>query len=302
MNLPILVWIFLALIWGSTWLMIKIGLNDLPPFTFAGIRFVIAVIPLAFLVWLQKKPLPRDSQTWILMIGTGLLVFTFNYGLVFWGENHISSGLTAILYTLLPLFGLVMAHFRLAAEPMTWQKVSGVILGIAGVALIFSRQIEFVGSMAMWGSAAIIIAAMGTSYANIEIKARGQALDPLVLTTIQIFVGMLPLLGIGLLSEGNPLEFNWTPLAWFSIFYLALIGTSLPFVLLYWLIKHMEITKVQLMPLVSTLIAVLLGWVILGEELSWRTALGGVMILGGLAVATLLGRRRPALSSVEGQN
>src|SRR6184192_350704 len=94
-----IVWLILCGIWGSTWLFIKIGLNDLPPLTFAGIRFVLASLIL-----------------WSLIAISGMLQFTFNYGLVFWGEQHISSGLAAVLQSTFPLFGLVIAHFYLPHE------------------------------------------------------------------------------------------------------------------------------------------------------------------------------------------
>jgi len=293
-NLPILVWLLLSTIWGSTWLFIKLGLEEnLPPLTFAGIRFVIASIPLAAWLLIRRIPLPKQPYDWAFMIGTGLLMFAANYGLVFWGENHIPSGLTAILYTTLPLFGLVMAHFLLPSEPMTLPKVSGVLLGIAGVVVIFSHQLQIEDPMAIWGGLAIILAALGTAFASVLIKARGVHFNPFVLTTVQMVSGFVPMLAIFIPMEGNPLYFPWTPLALISLLYLALVGSSLTFVLLYWLIKHMEVTRTQLMPLMSTLIAVILGAIVRQEELNWRTAVGGAAILVGLLLATW----RPTLTT-----
>src|ERR1051325_7045486 len=94
-KMPVLVWLVLALIWGSTWLFIKLGLEDLPPFTFAGIRFVIAVLILSIIVFLRRRPLPRSLRDWVLIAGTGFLAFSINYGLLFWGEHRVSSGLAA---------------------------------------------------------------------------------------------------------------------------------------------------------------------------------------------------------------
>src|SRR5918911_4093121 len=115
-KLPVLVWLVLSLIWGSTWLFIKLGLEDLPPFTFVGIRFVIAVIILSTIVIIRRRPLPRDLRDWVLIAGTGFLAFAINYGLLFWGEQHISSGLAAILQTIIPVFGLILAHMHLPSE------------------------------------------------------------------------------------------------------------------------------------------------------------------------------------------
>ncbi|MFQ5709747.1 MAG: DMT family transporter [bacterium] len=291
MNLPILVWLLLSTVWGTTWLFIKVGLERLPPLTFAGIRFVIALVPLLILLFLRRLRLPRNTRDWWLIVFTGLLIFSLNYGLVFWGENYIPSGLTAILYTTFPLFGLVIAHFYLPSEPMTLLKLAGILLAILGVTIIFSNQIRVDNALAIWGAGAIVVASLGTAYADVLIKMRGQHLDPLVLTIGQMAVGLVPLLFLGFVLEGNPWSYQWNSKAWIALFYLALAGSSLTFVLLYWLIQRMDVTKTQLIPLASTLIAVLLGKLILNEELNWRTTVGGTSILLGL-VCTSWGHRR----------
>ena len=132
-----LVWLILCCIWGSTWLFIKIGLDDLPPLTFAGIRFVIASAILFAIVAARKLSLPRLKSDWKLLALTGVLSFSCNYGLIFWGEQHISSGLAALLQATIPAFGLIIAHFYLPGERMTPRKVVGVVLGILGVAVVF---------------------------------------------------------------------------------------------------------------------------------------------------------------------
>src|SRR5215212_10887524 len=102
-----IVWLILCGIWGSTWLFIKLGLADLPPFTFAGVRFVIAAIILFAFIRIRHIELPRARRDWLLLAITGILSFGLNYGLVFWGEQHISSGLAALLQATTPAFGLV---------------------------------------------------------------------------------------------------------------------------------------------------------------------------------------------------
>lgn len=235
---------------------------------------------------LRRQRLPAAGSDWKLISITGVLTFTLNYGLIFWGENYISSGLTAILFTTLPLFGLVIAHFHLPSEPITLRKVFGVLLGILGVATIFSNQLHVDTANAVWGCLAVVSAASLGAYAGVLIKAHGKHLDPFTLTTGQMLVGFGPLLVIGYLLEGNPSAHSWTGEAWLALFYLAFVGSSLTFVLLYWLIKRIDITKTQLIPLASTLVAVLLGRVVLNEELDWRTGLGGAGILAGLVMST----------------
>ena len=230
----------------------------------------------------------------MLIAGTGLLAFTINYGLLFWGEQRISSGLAAILQTIIPVFGLVLAHLHLPEERLTWQKFAGVVLGIAGVALIFSNQMETGGTAAFQGSVAIVIGAFGAAYSNILVKARGGHLDYAVLAAGQMIAGLIPLLIVGIGFEGNPLNLRWTPLALFSLFYLALVGSAIAFLLYYWLVRHMEVTKTMLIALVTPLIAVCLGMFVRGEELTWRIAAGGVCIMAGIGVIVLRKMKRAA--------
>lgn len=286
-KLPVIIWLILALIWGSTWLFIKLGLEDLPPFTFAGIRFVIAALILSVVVVVRRRPLPHERRDWVLIAGTGFLAFSINYGLLFWGERRISSGLAAILQTIIPVFGLILAHLHLPQERITLPKLVGVLMGIAGVGLIFSNQMETGGPEAFRGSVAIVVGAFGAAYSNVLIKARGGKLDYAALAAGQMIFGLVPLLIVGIVFEGNPLKLRWTPLAVVSLFYLALVGSAVAFLLYYWLVRHMEVTKTMLIALVTPLIAVTLGMIVRGEELTWRIAVGGASIMAGIGVIVL---------------
>jgi drug/metabolite transporter (DMT)-like permease len=286
-----LVWLLLCCIWGSTWLFIKVGLVDLPPITFAGIRFVIAAAILFFLIAFRKKSLPRESSDWSMLAITGILSFTLNYGLVFWGEQYISSGLASLLQATLPVFGLVIAHFFLPSERMTAAKVAGVLLGFAGVAVIFSNQLASPGRRAVAGSAALVLSAMCAACSNVLVKARGTNLDPTVIAAVQMFFGLIPLLVIGIPLEGNPFHYHWTPLAIICLFYLAIVGSVMAFVLYYWLMQNMDVTKTMLISLVTPVFAVLLGMLVLNEELNWRTFVGGAMIMFGISLIVLRRRR-----------
>jgi drug/metabolite transporter (DMT)-like permease len=288
---PTLVWIVLGLIWGSTWLFIKLGLKDLPPFTFAGIRFLVASIPLLVLLLVRKRPMPRRAKDWGIMFATGIATFSVCYGLVFWGENHIPVGLTSVLYTTQPLFGLVFAHVLLRDEPLTLRRLGGVLLGIGGVVLLFSQELSAKDPLALWGMCAILLSAVAAAAAAVVIKRWGGGIDPVWLTTVQMLCGFVPLLVLGVALEGSPFRLHWTPMAWAALFYLGFVGSALPFVLYYWLLQRMDSTKVQLIALVCTIVAVLLGGIVLYEALSWRTVLGAIGVLVGLAVTTWPVRR-----------
>ena len=165
-----LVWLVLCLIWGSTWLFIKIGLNDLPPLTFAGIRFVIAVFILTTIIWVRRVSLPRSRASWALLILTGILSFSLNYGLIFWGEQYVSSGLAALLQATIPVFGLVIAHFYLPQERMTPARIAGVVFGVCGVGVVFSNQLSVAGGTAFVGSVAMVLCSFFVAYSYVLIK------------------------------------------------------------------------------------------------------------------------------------
>jgi drug/metabolite transporter (DMT)-like permease len=280
--LPIVAWLVLCLIWGSTWLFIKLGLADLPPVSFAGIRFVVAAAVLWGIVAIRRTPLPKGFRAWGFLALTGSLVFSVNYGLLFWGEERTSSGLAAVLQATIPAFGLVVAHLLLPNDRMTLPKVLGVGLGIAGVAVIFSDRTTLAGPDALRGAIAIVVGALAAATSNVLVKARGNAFDPVVLAAVQMSFGLLPLVVVGRVLEGSPLAFHWTPRAVVSLLYLAVVGSVVAFLVFYWLLRRMDVTKVLLVSLVTPVLAVALGAVTLHERLGAPAFVGTAMILAGV--------------------
>jgi drug/metabolite transporter (DMT)-like permease len=291
-RLALLVWFTLCGIWGSTWVAIKLGLRDLPPLTFAGIRFAVAGVVLFVIIGLTGVTLPRSRRDWVLLAYTGFLTITLNYALVFWGEQHISSGLAALLSATVPLFGLPLAHRHLQSEPLTRWKAAGVVIGIFGVAVVFSGELGIGGPIALWASAGMVLAALASAYAGVLLKADGTHIEPSVLAGVQMIGGCIPLLVAGLALEGNPFRFHWTPLAVACLAYLIIMGSVLAFLMYYWLIRHMQISAVLLIPLLTPLIAVVFGVIFAGESISWHTAIGGVAIIGGVSLTILSVEKR----------
>ncbi|MGZ5430005.1 MAG: DMT family transporter [Thermoanaerobaculia bacterium] len=284
MPLPVLVWCVLCLIWSSTWLFIKLGLADLPPVSFAGIRFVVAASVIWGIVAIRRTPLPKGARAWGFLALTGFLAFSLNYGLLFWGEQRTSSGLAAVLQATIPAFGLVVAHFLLPSDRMTLPKVLGVSLGIAGVAVIFSDRATLAGPDALRGGIAIVAGAFAVALSNVLVKSRGESFDPVILAGVQMTFGLVPLVVAGFLLEGSPFAFRWTPRAVLSVLYLALVGSVIAFLLFYWLLRRMDVTKVLLIALVTPVLAVALGAAVLGERLGGRTFVGTAIILGGISL------------------
>ena len=293
-----LVWLVLCGIWGSTWLFIKLGLEDLPPLTFAGIRFVISCAIIFAIIRIRGLQLPRARRDWLLLAVTGILSFGFNYGLVFWGEQHISSGLAALLQATLPAFGLVFAHFHLPSERLSWTKIGGVVLGVCGVAVVFSNQLAVAGRQALAGCVALILSAAFAAYSNVLVKRYGKKLNPAIMAAGQMFFGLLLLFAVGLPLEGNPLRFHWTPIAVLSLLYLAVVGSVIAFLLYYWLVQNMDVTKSMLIALVTPVVAVILGMLVLNEEFGWRTLAGGAMIILGIALIVVRTQRYQSVQSV----
>lgn len=287
-----LVWLALCCIWGSTWLFIKLGLDDLPPFSFAAIRFVIAFIILFSWIRIRGIHFPKARGEWILLAITGVLAFGINYGLVFWGEQYISSGLAALLQATIPAFGLIFAHFHLPAERLTWTRIGGVILGVCGVGVIFSNQLVVSGGQALAGCVALILSSLVVAYSNVLVKAYGKHMNPAILAGGQMFFGLLLLVAAGFALEGNPLRHRWTLMAVISLFYLAIVGSVIAFMLYYWLVLNMDVTKTMLIALVTPVVAVLLGMIVLKEEIGWRTLIGGAMIILGISFIVLRRTRR----------
>jgi drug/metabolite transporter (DMT)-like permease len=281
------VWLLLCLIWGSTWIFIKLGLDDWPPFTFAALRFLLAALILWGIVLARRSRLPVARRDWMMMAWLGVVSFSVNYGLVFWGENRISSGLTAVLQAMIPAFGLIMAHHYLPNERITPAKLAGVALGIAGISVIFAGQMKVAGTSALWGSAAILLSALCVAYANVQVKLHCGHLDTPVLVAGQMSFGLVPLFAMSWLAEAGPFKLRWTTPAAVSLVYLSVVGSVIAFLLYFWMVKKIDVTKTMLISLVTPVVALLIGWLARGETLSWRLALGSGAILSGIGMIVL---------------
>ena len=272
----------LCVIWSSTWLAIKVGLRDLPPISFVAIRFVIAVVVLVAVSLGRVRLLPKRRSEWAILAFTGVLMFAMNYGLLFWGEQYVSSGLAAVLQATIPIFGMLFAHLLIPSEPLRWQRVAGALLAIGGVALICGRLLDRNGVMAFWAGLGIVIGGAGAAFSNVLLKQRALDLAPAMIAAWQMIFGTLPMLALGPVVEGNPLRFHWSGMALFCLLYLAVIGSALTFLLLYWLLPRMSVTNLQTISLITPPGAVAFGWLLGGETFSLLSLAGGVLVLAGV--------------------
>lgn len=282
--MKIAVWLILCLVWGTTWIFIKFGLEDIPPITFASARFVLAVIILLPIIFWKQIPFPKTAAQWRLIALTGFLQFSLNYSAVFWSEQYITSGLAAVLQATITVFGLLLAWIFLPAEKMTVQKILGVVLGMIGVVVIFIDQLRVESTMAFYGCVAIVVGAYCAAQASILIKAKGGDLDPAVLVCAQMICGLPAIVIYAFLAEGNPLGFHWSWRAVICVLYLSVFGTIAAFWLYYWLLSRIESTKAMMISLVTPLLAVVIGAITLGETLPPQTFFGGLLIIGSIGL------------------
>ena len=292
--MKILVWLILALIWGTTWIFIKIGLDDLPPIAFAAARFLLGVVILFFVIRIQKIPLPNSAKEWRLIALTGVLQFSVNYSMVFWSEQYITSGLAAVLQAMITVFGLILAWFFLPNERITKLKIIAVTLGIIGVGVIFYDQLQVQSLMAFLGCVGVVIGSYAAAQASILVKSKGGAIHPAALVFCQMLCGLPAIIIYSLIAEGNPLTFNWTWKAVGCILYLTIAGTIAAFWLYYWLLGRIESTKAMMISLVTPLLAVVIGWLVLGEKLPPQTGIGGLLIIASIGLIVF--RRKPSAS------
>jgi drug/metabolite transporter (DMT)-like permease len=190
--------------------------------------------------------------------------------------------LAAVIQASIPIFGMVFAHWMLPDEPLRWQRLFGALVAMLGVGLICARLLSFNGWLAFLGGVGIAVGAASAAFSNVVLKAKKIQLAPSMLAAWQMIFGTIPLLLLGLTIDGNPWRFHWTGRAILCLLYLAVIGSSFTFLLLYWLLPRMSVTKLQTIALITPPGAIALGWAFGGERLSAWSLLGTAFVLLGV--------------------
>ena len=272
----------LVLIWSSTWVAIKIGLEDAPALLGAGIRFAAAGVLLLGFAAARRRPLHTDKT---LALTLGLLPFAFCYGLVYWGEQYIPSGLTAVLFGVMPLYTAILAALLLQDEPLRARLLAGVALALAGLALAFVESLEL-GSedRAALGALAVVLSPLGAALGNVALKRRAGGLDAIVLN------GWGMLIGGGLLLAGSALSEDWGDAVWSaralgSILYLAVIGSAVAFVTLTILLREMSAQASSFIALMIPFGALAFGALLYDEAITGRALAGAALVVAGLLAA-----------------
>lgn len=288
----------MCLIWGSTWIMIKIGLRGAPPMTAVAVRFIIAAAVVCGIITVRRRKIPRTRRFLLLSLFLGVFHFAVPYVLVYWGEQHISSGLTAVLYSTMPICVALLARLFIG-DSLTLPKIAGIAVGFAGVWVIFSGSVSFGGDLAAAGMIAILASVLCASLSTVVVKKYASSYDPFVVLVLPFAVGGSLVGAVAAVVEGtNPIGFD--AVTWFTIVYLAVLGSVVAFSFYFWIIKRIDVTVLSYQTFIIPVFAVLIGWIFLRETVTIRIVAGAALILVGIALATLR-RRKPRLLQTGGR-
>lgn len=273
----------LCVIWGSTWLVIKVGYGGLGPFNVAGLRFAIAAAVLAALVPLVGARWPRGRTQWTLVVFVGVFLFLGDYGLIYWAEQYIDSGLTAILFGTFPLLTMAFAHVYVPGERLTSRKLAGGMVASLGVVALFGDRVH-VDVATLGPMAAILGAAACAAAANVATKRHGRSVHSAALNASTMLIGAVLLLATSWISGGG-VTLPSDKASWAAVSYLSLVGSVVAFLIYFSLLKTWKATTVSFFGVFTPAIALLLGAAVLHERLTIWSVVGSLMILAGVSIA-----------------
>ncbi|MBS0663939.1 MAG: EamA family transporter [Verrucomicrobia bacterium] len=283
------------LIWGSTYLAIRVAVETLPPFVMAGARFVVAgTIAYAFLAY-RGRARVSSRQIWDNAIVGGLLLVGGN-GLVVWAEQAIPSGITTLIISVSPLF-MVLTDWMLpsGARP-TWPTLLGLALGFGGLVLLIGGGVSPGVSLDLWRCAGLMIACLSWSFGSLYSRYAKNPAEPMTAATLQMLLGGAMMLVIGFL-RGETAGFHAGLLTLRSVgawAYLVCAGSLIAFPAYVYLLKHSTPARVSTYAYVNPVVAVVLGWLVLGEPVTSRTLLASAIIIAAVAIITVQRSRNAA--------
>ncbi len=275
-----LIYIFLCLIWGSTWLAIKLGLDDAPPLWSAGIRFLIAGLILIIINWFRKVTYPKSIKEIVRISLPGLIIYAFPYMMVYHAEQHISSALTAVLFASFPFFVAGYSIFLLKSEKPNIYAWLGLLIGFSGVVVVFYDSLvtsEFI----FLGAVLVVLSAAMSALGTMVLRVWYNNEDFTLMVCLQTLAGAVMTIAAAIIFEPISL-FKITFQSVGALLYLTVFGSVLAFTGYYWLLKKIKVISLSLIAFITPIIAIGLGYLLLSETLSAFTAFGSVLILGGI--------------------
>ena len=267
-------------IWGTTWLGIKISLHYVPPISGAGFRFIIAGLATYVVAVAVRKTVPLRDMPWKLIAVLAVFLFGLNYILTYTAETHVSSGLTAVLFGVLPFFMFGFGHYLIGERttPLTWL---GAVIAFAGVAVI-SLEADVHGSI--WYALAVIGAAFSSAFANVYAKRHAHN-DPLVTLPPAMLIAGIVVAAIGLGAEHPDMHRAFSLPSWGAMLYLALAGSGIAFFINLWLLARIKAWIVGMSSLIIPVLAVAVGVAFGGETFGPRELFGAALVIAGVWLA-----------------
>ncbi len=281
----------LCLIWGSTWLVIKEGLQDLPPFTSAGVRFAIAaIIMVGVAALLGSREGGSKPPVWLWLV-QGTTGFAMSYGIVYHAETVLSSGLVSLLFGVYPMLQAIAGHFFLEGERLRGHQWFGFLIGLAGLFLLFQTDLRSFGPEGVPTGLLLFLSPVSVVIGTTLVKKYGAGSRSTLLNRNAMFFGAGLLLLTAAIVERDA-QVTWTAPAIASVLYLAIMGTVVTFSLFYWLLRTCPAHRMALIAYVTPAIALLLGWAFADEPITAFTLSGAACILFG--VVLIVHRTAPA--------
>ncbi len=285
--------VVLCIIWGSTWIIIREGLDDLPPYTAAAVRFAVAWVVMLLVAPALARREGGSRPPLMMVLMMGLLNFGASYAIVYWCETILPSGLVSVLWAVFPMMMALSGHFALG-ERLVGRQGLGFVVGFVGVGLLFATDIRAVGPEAVPAGLLLLLSPLVSCIGTTYVKRHGKGTSSVLLNRDGMFVGALVLALFALGERGQ--EMVWSKTAVASVLYLATVGTVLTFGVYYWLMRYASASALSLIAYVTPLIALTLGALLRAEPLSANTVAGTAAILAGVALVLLGKPRRPTLT------
>jgi drug/metabolite transporter (DMT)-like permease len=274
--------IVLGLVWGSSFLWIKIGLEELGPFTLVAFRLAFGLLGLAVVVLAQRPPAPRSLKLWGGLLLIGITNTALPFVLITWGELYIDSAVAAILNSTVPLFSMLIAHFFLQDERMNFSRLVGLGLGFVGVFLLVGRGISGEGlTDSILGQLAVLAAAVCYAGSGVFTRKNLRQVSPVFQAFMTVLTAELVIWMLVPLAE-SPVVIPSTPLTWVAVAWLGLLGSCVAYLLYFYLIQSAGATRAAMVTYTFPVVGITLGVVFLGEEFSLQLLLGAALVIAGV--------------------
>jgi len=273
-----------CLIWGTTYLALRIAVLHFPPFLFTALRQLSAgSLLLLFMLTVGKAKLPSKEMIVRQAIG-GFFLLTLGNGLVAWAEMHIPSGVAAVICSLMPVVVILVNVMIDRDERPNAPIIMGLVLGLVGIIMIFSEHVgEFSKTQYTIGIVLTFVAVVSWASGSIWIKKKNLESNPFVNAGLQMFFGGVWLLPLSLMFDDLS-NVTWSPEAAYSMLYLVFVGSIVAYASYSYALRKLPMTIVSLYAYVNPVVAVLLGWGVLDEKLNAKIIMGIVLTIAGIYV------------------